>query len=89
MKRYTVQLGKHRGKLYTNSGDTKSLRVNNQALPDGSIVTIQRRFVSYNWALINEDASYMYPMDLLVPIPVHTKINKILGGLREITTNAA
>jgi hypothetical protein len=91
MKRYMVQLGEHRGKLYMNSGDTRSLQVSNHALPDGSIVTIQRKLVSYNWALINEDAPRMYPMDLLIPIPdiIHAKINKILGGLREITTNAA
>lgn len=85
-KLYMVQLGTHRGRLYTNSGDTRSLRVNNRALPDGTLVTIRKEYVAYRWALLNEDVHYGYPMDLLIPI---TKINKILGGLRDITSNAA
>jgi hypothetical protein len=63
---FIVNLGKHRGKLYTNSGYNGVIRT---SLPDGSIVTIRRKHPDCNFVTLNEDNGlYWCPMDLLTPI---------------------
>jgi hypothetical protein len=79
VKRYVIALGKHRGKLYTNSGDTREFRVSDQSLPEGTIATLKCKHSTYNWVELSD--GYYYPLDLLVPI--RTKTNIILEGLQD------
>lgn len=75
---YIVNIGKYRGKRFTNSGDTYGFILSERLVPDGTIVTIKRKINGYNWAVINDDDSY-YPLDLLIPI---SKTNCILRKLK-------
>ncbi|MCI4436377.1 MAG: hypothetical protein JHC33_06145 [Ignisphaera sp.] len=67
--RYAINLGVHRGLLYTNSGDDTSFYLSKMSLPDGTSVTINRKVMGYNWVKLNEDSNdFWYPIDLLVPM---------------------
>ncbi|MCI4436379.1 MAG: hypothetical protein JHC33_06155 [Ignisphaera sp.] len=79
MKRYIIALGKHRGKLYTNSGDTREFRVSDQSSTDGTILNLKFKHSTYNWVELSD--GYYYPLDLLAPI--RTKTNIILEGLQD------
>ncbi|MCI4436373.1 MAG: hypothetical protein JHC33_06125 [Ignisphaera sp.] len=63
---FKINLGVHRGNLYTNSDYTGVIR---SSLPDGTIVTIKRKHPDCNWATLNEDSDFTwYPIDLLTPV---------------------
>lgn len=79
MKRYVIALGKHRGRRYTNSGDTRSFLVSDNSLPDGTVATLKYKHSTYNWVELSD--GYYYPLDLLAPI--RTKTNIILEGLQD------
>jgi hypothetical protein len=80
---FKVNLGKYRGNLYTNSGDTEYTRVMRTSLPDGALVTIRRKHSDYNWVTLNEDSDFIwYPMDLLTPIGKSNNILRLLECLR-------
>lgn len=73
---YIVNLGKHRRWHYINSGDTDGLILSRRLLPDGTVVTIKRKLVGYNWVVLDDDR--YYPIDLLTPI------NKTISILRKL-----
>jgi hypothetical protein len=76
---FLVNLGVHRGELYTNSGDKSYLCILSSSLPDGTIVTIKRKHPDYNWVTLNEDSDFTwYPVDLLTPIRKSDYILRLL-----------